>query len=247
MTQTTYLITGSNRGLGFAFVTKLLARPNTTVIAGVRDPSHASSQGLSKLPVGKSSSLIVVKLESYPKESALEAVKDLQQNHGISSLDVVIANAAIAKVFPTVAAVDVEDMAEHYLVNTIGVVALFQAVLPLLSNSQKQRKFIAISSKAGSIGNMDKVPNSAYGVTKAALNYIVKKIHLEHEDIIAVPIDPGWAQTDMGNYGAALFGVEKAEITVEESISGVVKIIDEATREKTSGKFFNYTGGEASW
>jgi norsolorinic acid ketoreductase len=104
--------------------------------------------------VGKSSSLIVVKIESAPTESALAAVKELQQIHGIKSLDVVIANAGISKIYPTVADVDVEDMKEHYLVNTIGVVTLFQAVLPLLNNSQKEKKFIAISSSAASIGDI---------------------------------------------------------------------------------------------
>jgi norsolorinic acid ketoreductase len=74
------------------------------------------------------------------------------------------------------------------------------------------------------------VPNAAYGPSKAALNHIVKKIHVEHEDITAVPMDPGWVQTDMGNIAAGKFGIEKADITVEESVSGVVKVVSAKLR-----------------
>ena len=51
----------------------------------------------------------------------------------------------------------------------------------------------------------------------------------------------------MGNRGAASFGVEKAETPVDESVEGVVKIVDGATREKTSGKLWMYTGELSPW
>lgn len=98
----------------------------------------------------------MVKIDSAVKEDAFEAIQDLQKNHGITSIDVVVANAAIANSQPKVADADLEKIQEHFLVNTIGVVALFQAVLPLLSESEKQKKFVAISTGAASIGNMDK-------------------------------------------------------------------------------------------
>jgi norsolorinic acid ketoreductase len=150
-------------GLGFGFVKEFLGRPNTTVIAAVRDPSHPSSQALSKLPVGPSSSLIVVKIDSSSKESAFAAIQGLEKNHGITSIDVVVANAAISNSHPKVADADLDAIQTHFIVNTIGVVALFQAVLPLLNKSEKQKKFIAISTGAASIGNMEsrKVSNSA--------------------------------------------------------------------------------------
>ncbi|TVY84799.1 Norsolorinic acid ketoreductase [Lachnellula suecica] len=247
--NTTYLVTGGNRGLGLGFVKTLLARPNAAVIAGVRDPSRPSSQALSELPVGNSSSLIIVKIESDLKESVLAAMQDLQKNHGINSLDVVIANAGIANNVPTVAEADLEELKEHFLVNTAGVVGLFQAVLPLLNQSQKQKMFVAISSNAACIGDLEtrNFPNAVYGPSKAALNHLVKRIHLEHKDITAFPVHPGWVQTDMGNAGAVKFGLEKAELTVDESVGGVVKLIDGATKQETSGRFWNYLGGQEVW
>jgi norsolorinic acid ketoreductase len=51
-----------------------------------------------------------------------------------------------------------------------------------------------------------------------------------------------WVQTDMGNTGAQSLGLEKAEIEVEVSVAGLIKVIDSATRENASGKFWNYDG-----
>jgi norsolorinic acid ketoreductase len=54
-------------------------------------------------------------------------------------------------------------------------------------------------------------------------------------------------QTDLGNRGADAFGYEKAAITVDESASGVVNVIDAATRESHSGKMWVYKGEEVPW
>ena len=56
-----------------------------------------------------------------------------------------------------------------------------------------------------------------------------------------------WVQTDLGNYGAVALGFMEAEITTEESVSGMGKVIDNATREKSSGKFWLYTGEQKPW
>ncbi len=34
-----------------------------------------------------------------------------------------------------------------------------------------------------------------------------------------------WVQTDMGNDGAKALGMEKAEITIDESVSGMTKVV----------------------
>ena len=55
-------------------------------------------------------------------------------------------------------------------------------------------------------------------------------------------IQPGWVQTDLGNKGAVLFGVEKATVTVDDSCDGMVKLLDSVTKESHGGKFWEYTG-----
>jgi NAD(P)-dependent dehydrogenase (short-subunit alcohol dehydrogenase family) len=71
---------------------------------------------------------------------------------------------------------------------------------------------------------MESVPlkSTAYGASKAAVNYIVRKIHFENPGLIAFPISPGWVQTDMGNHGATSHGMEKAPITIDQSIAGML-------------------------
>jgi norsolorinic acid ketoreductase len=54
-------------------------------------------------------------------------------------------------------------------------------------------------------------------------------------------------QTDMGNTGAQTLGLEKAEVEVDVSISGMIKVIDAANREDTSGKFMYYDGTSKPW
>lgn len=74
-------------------------------------------------------------------------------------------------------------MLEHFEVNTIGTLVLFQAMRPLLKAS-KSPKFIPISSSTASIGGFGAVSQlgfSAYSVSKAALNYLSAAIHAENE------------------------------------------------------------------
>ncbi len=91
------------------------------------------------------------------------------------------------------------------------------------------------------------VPGLAYGTSKAALNYVMRKLHFEHQDIVIYPINPGWVQTDMGSGSAKSFGMEDAPTTLADSIAGVTKNIDEATRESQSGKFAAFDGTLNGW
>lgn len=207
--STTYLITGANRGkifrctawsytnsltgIGRGLVEAYLNRPNNVVVAGVRDPTNHTSNSLLDLPKASSSSLIVVKISSTSETDAEETVKELETVHNLKALDIVIANAGVSKIFPRVENAQTSDLLEHYSINVIGNVILFRAVLPLLKKSQKTPKFITMGSIAGTIEMQEKVPvpNAVYGTSKAALNWITKKIHLENEDIVAFPIHPG--------------------------------------------------------
>jgi norsolorinic acid ketoreductase len=68
---------------------------------------------------------------------------------------------------------------DHFEANTIGPMLLFQAVLPLLEAAPKP-VFVVLPSAFASIGDMDKhqFPNLAYGASKAAANFLVRKVPL---------------------------------------------------------------------
>lgn len=246
--MTVYLITGANRGIGRGLVATYLARPSNVVVAAVRDPSHPTSKSLAELPKDPSSRLIVVKLDSEVQSDAATAVEELGSKHGVSQLDVVIANAGVSDNYSPVAKLPMADLRKHVEVNGYGPILLFQAVLPLLEKSPAP-KFVGVGSPIGSIGGMEMrpFPMAAYGVSKAVLHYVLRKIHFEHENIISFAIDPGFVQTDMGNSGAAFFGMKEATTPVDVSVAGIVAAVDGATKEKTSGHFAGFNGEEFPW
>lgn len=149
MAPTTVLISGANRGLGKALVERYLARDDHTVIAAVRDPDHPTSKALADLPAGQHSRLLVVKIDSTAEADALKAVEELSKQ-GIDRLDLVIANAGVARAFPKVSELKVADLQAHIAPNVFGVVWLYQAALPLLRKSA-QPKWVTMGSSAGQL------------------------------------------------------------------------------------------------
>ncbi|KAJ9139150.1 Short-chain dehydrogenase/reductase SDR [Pleurostoma richardsiae] len=252
--STTYLITGANRGIGKGFVTALLQRPSTTVIAAVRDPLKESSRELNELPKAADSKIIIVKLDSTVESDPANAVAQLQK-HGIASLDVVIANAGIGGNGGPVAETSAHAAAEHFAVNAIGPMKLFQATAGLLKASKGGNPiFVAISTLIGSIGGMEALagfPNttSPYGASKAALNWIVRRLHFEEPWLTSFVFHPGLVETDMA--AAATAGTDinikdLGAISVETSVASMLKTVYGASRA-ISGTFQNYDGTVLPW
>jgi norsolorinic acid ketoreductase len=238
-----YLITGASRGIGVEMVRILSNRPGTVVFAGVRDPSSASAD--LKQIASANSNIHIIKLDSATEGDAKTAAKTIEEIAG--GLDIVIANAAIAQDWHPLVEVAPQQLYEHFKINTIGPLVLFQAVYPLLLK-RKTRKFVTVSSLVGMITDMLKEPQTAYGTSKAALNFITKRIHLEHsgEGFIAFPIHPGNVNTEMGKAAAPLFGLVDFPVLPADSAKGTLKVVDVST-EKESGRFWNYDGTENRW
>ena len=163
------------------------------MVAAVRNPSGKEAQDLKSLPRSEGSQLLLIKIESTSETDAVEAVKSIQ-SQGVSHLDVVIANAGIFKTeaFLEVAKMKTSDLIEHVDVNVNGPVRLFQATLPLL-RAAKQPKFVVISSAVSTITNAEYVPYTvtSYGASKAALNFLLRRIHIENPHIVAIAFHPG--------------------------------------------------------
>jgi norsolorinic acid ketoreductase len=141
-------------------------------------------------------------------------------------LDVVIANAGIANHWGPGASTPIQELESHFRINTVGPLILFQAVLPLLSRSTVP-KFVTVSTAVGSIGEQQNypLPSTAYGTSKAALNYLTRKLHFEHPNIVIYPISPGWVQTEMGTPIAKGVGMEDAPVTIADCVAGVTKSV----------------------
>ncbi|KAM0325469.1 hypothetical protein ACHAQA_007456 [Verticillium albo-atrum] len=252
--NTTYLLTGTTRGIGNAMLRALLLRPSTTVVATVRDPSQPAAQALASLPIDPSSSLIVVALEAADLTSPFKAIETLKADHGVQTLDVVIANAATGHSGETVLSTDLSEVASHFAINTTAPLALLQATAPLLRTSANP-KFVAVTSALSSFGAMERIAKSPwprrtspYGMTKVALNWFVRTTHLEEPWLTAVVVDPGLVKTDMGAAAVEGSGIgldQLGGITSEESAAGVLKAVEVASREGPG--FLRWDGAEVPW
>ncbi|KII83532.1 hypothetical protein PLICRDRAFT_119312 [Plicaturopsis crispa FD-325 SS-3] len=245
--NTVYLVSGANRGIGLGLVKALVARDNVLVFAGARDVASASNlHAVSKAHPGK---LHIVKLESASKEDGEAAAALVEKVAG--HIDVIIANAGIADTWATAHEVPIPEVERHFKVNAVGPLVLFQAFYALLKAAPGTPKFVVISTFVGSIATGAAAPLglSAYGPSKAAVNFITRKIHFENEHLISFSINPGAVDTDALKAASLLDPIIAAlpKITVEQSVEGLLARVDEATREKTGGTFLGYEGDTIPW
>ncbi|THY84744.1 hypothetical protein D6C92_09157 [Aureobasidium pullulans] len=107
-----------------------------------------------------------------------------------------------------------------------------------------------MSSGAASLNDMEHMPFmpiTAYGASKAALNYIVRKIHFENLGVCSWVLSPGWVRTEMGNHGAEVVGMERAPVSLEQSVEAMLEKIDSAKGEEISGTFQSFDITKREW
>jgi len=136
--------------------------------------------------------------------------------------------------------VDREDALKLFNINVIGMAKVTQAC-GVLRSDNKGGKVINISSRMGSIEATIKGGSSlgaTYRASKAAQNMMTACLALEHPHLVFLMIHPGWVQTDMGGAGG-----RTADLGVEESAEGVIRVMEEAGSGMT-GKFVDWRGQE---
>lgn len=231
--MTTVLITGANRGLGLEF-TRQYAADGATVIACARNPKTADElNALAKDSEGR------IRVEALDVTNG-QAIARLAVKLEDETIDLLINNAGIMGP----AADQSLDMADYdqwtatLETNVIGVHRVSTAFLPNLRKAGRP-VIIAISSGLGSIeeasGGL-----YAYRTSKAGVNMVMRAManDLREDAIIAVPLDPGWVQTDMG--GA------RAPTPVDKAVADMRGVIGDLRLEQ-SGRFMRYDGGETPW
>ncbi|KAK1976479.1 short chain dehydrogenase/ reductase [Colletotrichum cereale] len=256
MANTVYVITGTNKGIGLGLVKALLTRSSTTVVASIRNEEAAASLRSATADVarGSNSELYIMPLDftKAPTPAAvIEAFRSATLGK-IDNIDVLVSNAAAPFPMTRTEAISAEDLRDAFEINTIAPLMVFQGFWPLMDKRRGPgdlpAKFIAITSSVGSIESQEPLPGGAYGPSKAALNWLAKSLHAQHENLVSVAIHPGWVQTYMGNYAAKEWKYEAGPPdTIDSSANGVLAVIDAATKETTSGKFVTQTGEVLSW
>lgn len=249
---TVYAITGANKGIGRAITAILLGRPSTTVLALVRDPTDPTSSSLAALPKCPTSAVHVI---CFAADT--DAITPLPE--GVTHIDVVIANAGASSGYKPVLATNPDDLIFDFTVNAVGALRLFKAAWPLLQkstdvatgdNSGRGPKFILMTSSVGSIGGQqqESFPSTAYGMSKAAANWLVAKIGVEHgpQGLSVMALHPGWVKTAMGQEIADSVGVAEPPTTSEDSARACIEQINKLCKTN-SGRFVAYTGDVLPW
>ncbi|TGO19977.1 hypothetical protein BPAE_0325g00040 [Botrytis paeoniae] len=254
MAPTIVLITGAHRGLGKGLLERYLALPNHIVIAANRDPSHESSKKLADLPKGPRDltlTVIVVKIDASAENDAFDAIQELQDKHGIQHIDIVITNAGVSYIWPTVADLKISDLKAHIELNFHGCVSIYQAARPLLQKS-KNPIFTSMGSPAGAIAHQPPIRNAAYGPSKAVVNWLAVRINAEEDWLNAFVMAPGWIATELGYEGAKGLGLDddfmkQNLISTDVSCDGMMKVYADSSKEEYGGKMVMYDGSIGGW
>lgn len=222
----TYVVTACNRGLGLEFARQLSGRGNR-VIATARDPESAHE--LQRLDV-EVTQLDVSDAASVDRFGAALAE---------GSVDVLINNAGVGVHSTPLDELDFAEMERFFAVNSIGTLRVTRALLPAL-RSGADKKIVNLTSRMGSIEDNSSGAAYSYRASKAALNMVTRSlaIDLGPEGFICAVLHPGWVMTDMGG--------ESAPVTTEDSIAGMLCVIDSLSAED-NGEFYDFTGATVPW
>lgn len=192
----TALVTGADRGLGYALVEGLLAR-GRRVFAGQYMPDWPA---LDELAAEQGDALTVVPLDVSSQESVQAAAAAVAS--AVDHLDLLIGNAGISSrtmKAPIREPQDYEAMHRLFDVNALGAIRVVEALMPLLDAGIGKR-LCFVSSEAGSITMAERTSWYSYCMSKAALNMAVKIMFndLRPDGYTFRLYHPGWMRTYMG-------------------------------------------------
>ena len=221
------LVTGANQGIGLQ-IAKELAAHGFAVLVGSRNLQ--SGQGAAK-EVGPHA--YALQLDVTDQGSITAAAERVRSEFG--RLDVLVQNAAISHTSKlpgqSIEAhakttrpsnVSLDEMRAVWDTNVFGVLAVYQAMLPLLREAPHAR-IVNVSSGVGSLTtNSDpafpyrSIFGPVYPASKTALNAltVAMAIELEKEGIKVNAVSPGFTRTNLNGYA----GTETVEQGAREAV-----------------------------
>ncbi len=222
------LVTGANQGVGLQVAKELVAN-GVTVLVGSRNLERGEAAAKTIGP-----GAIALQLDVTDRVSIADAAERISKEFG--RLDLLVNNAAISNTrkgnlslqeygkMTRASVVSIDELKAVWETNVFGVLAVYQAMLPLLRKSSDAR-IVNVSSGVGSLStNADpaypyhKMYGPVYPASKAALNAITLAImvELESTNIKVNLVSPAFTST-------ALNGFEGTE-SVEDGSREVVRV-----------------------
>jgi NAD(P)-dependent dehydrogenase (short-subunit alcohol dehydrogenase family) len=221
------LVTGANQGIGLQ-IAKDLAAQGLVVLVGSRNLQRGEAAAKE---IGQDA--YALQLDVTDQDSITAAAARVRNEFG--RLDVLIQNAAISNTrkLPgqSVEAyaqttrpsnVSLDEMRAVWNTNVFGVLAVYQAMLPLLREAPHAR-IVNVSSGVGSLTtNSDStftyrsIFGPVYPASKTALNAltVAMALELEREGIKVNAVSPGFTKTNLNGYA----GTETVEDGAREAV-----------------------------
>jgi NAD(P)-dependent dehydrogenase (short-subunit alcohol dehydrogenase family) len=206
------LVTGANQGIGFQVAKELVAN-GLTVLVGSRNVDRGESAARE---IG--SGAVALQLDVTDRVSIADAAERIRKEFG--RLDLLVQNAAISNTrkgnlslqeyarITRPSNVSLDETRTVWETNVFGVLAVYQAMLPLLRESSDAR-IVNVSSAVGSLtANADPAYpfhpmfGPVYHASKAALNAITlaMMVELESTGIKVNLVSPGFTKTNLNGY-----------------------------------------------
>jgi len=245
------LVTGANQGIGLQ-IAKDMAAAGFAVLVGSRDFEKGEAAAAE---VGQDARAI--QLDVTDQASIAAAAACVRDQFG--RLDVLIQNAAISHAGQRIGGsveehaaatrtsnVSLDEVRAVWETNVFGVLAVYQAMLPILRQTPGAR-IVNVSSGVGSLAtNLDPafpyrgIFGPVYPASKTALNAltVAMAIELEPEGIRVSAVSPGYTKTALNNYQ----GTE----TVEEGSREIVRVALLGP-ETPTGTFTRWEGVTIPW
>jgi NAD(P)-dependent dehydrogenase (short-subunit alcohol dehydrogenase family) len=245
------LVTGANQGIGLQIAKDLVAH-DFTVLVGSRNFERGETAAMEVGPEAHA-----LHLDVTDEASITAAAKRVQNEFG--RLDVLIQNAAISNTnkqpgqsiedyvkTSRTSNVSLAEMRAVWDTNVFGVLAVYQAMLPLLRQTPGAR-IVNVSSGVGSLtANSDpafpyrRIFGPVYPASKTALNAltVAMALELEAEGIKVNAVSPGFTKTKLNNYA----GTETVEQGAREAVRVAMLGPDSPT-----GTFTRWDGETIPW
>jgi NAD(P)-dependent dehydrogenase (short-subunit alcohol dehydrogenase family) len=242
------LVTGANQGIGLE-ISKALAAHDYTVLVGSRNPENGE-----KAAAGIGPNAHSIQIDVTDQTSITAAAERIKNEYG--RLDLLVNNAAIshagrpgrtlAEMMETSRAsvASLDEVRAVYETNVFGVIAVTQAMIPLLKEATAAR-IVNVGSGVGSL-TLNSDPNFPYrsafgiiyGASKTALNAVTLAfaIELESSNIKVNVVSPGFTATALNNF--------EGTDTLEEGSREPIRV---ALEEDGPTGAFTGPGGPIPW